>query len=230
MDKKKITDETLVAYLDGELDPSETGAIEDFLASSSEARERVEDLKKINTILRNVADEIAAEPLPEKINALIQKKKKEEKQASNKQHLKQKDTNLLESIQSFFQSLATPLPQMAMVATSLLLGVYIGLNSLESNEFNLEPGNYELMVTRGANSIDKLIPIIEIILQEKRQTSSVVEGDQEYTVNLNEEFKSSNNQQCLIGEIKDAVATKSNFFIGCLNDTNTWDITFTPTE
>ena len=110
------------------------------------------------------------------------------------------------------------------------MGVYIGFNGLQSNDFNLEPGNYEIMVTRGSSSQQKLIPILEIILDERRQTSSVIQGDREYIVKLSGEFISSGNSQCLVGEITNEGITNSNFFIGCLNENNAWDITFTSAE
>ena len=75
MNELNITDEMLVAYVDGEADPSQIKAIEDFIASSNKARAMVADLKKTNAVLKNVAAEVMSEPIPEKINALIQKKK-----------------------------------------------------------------------------------------------------------------------------------------------------------
>ena len=89
MNEKKITDEILVAYIDGELSSSEIKAVEDYLAGSNEARQKVEDLKKVNIIIKNIADEIQAEPLPDSISALIQKKKKEEDRAYINQNTKE---------------------------------------------------------------------------------------------------------------------------------------------
>ncbi len=230
MNEKKITDEILVAYIDGELSSSEIKAVEDYLAGSNEARQKVEDLKKVNIIIKNIADEIVTEPLPDSISALIQKKKTEEDRAYINQNTKEERKSVIESIQSLFKPLMSPVPQMAMIATSLLLGVYIGFNGLQSNDFNLQPGNYEIMVTRGSSSQEKLIPILKIILDERRQTSSILEGDREYIVKLSGEFISSGSSQCLVGEIINIGIRNSNFFIGCLNDNNAWDITFTSPE
>ncbi len=227
MNELNITDEMLVAYVDGEADPSQIKAIEDFITSSSKARAMVADLKKTNAVLKNVAAEVMSEPIPEKINALIQKKKMEEQQESNKQTSNTREVNLFKSLQKIMGSFATPVPQVAMVAASLVLGVYIGFNTLQFNNFNLEPGSYEAMVTRGSFSLNEFIPILETILEEKRQTSTITQGDQQYTVNLLDEFELTNADQCLIGEIKNLVKDTSDVFIGCLKNDNSWNINFT---
>ena len=227
MNELNITDEMLVAYVDGEADPSQIKAIEDFIASSSKARAMVADLKKTNAVLKNVAAEVMSEPIPEKINALIQKKKMEEQQESNKQTSNTREVNLFKSLQKIMGSFATPVPQVAIVAASLVLGVYIGFNTLQFNNFNLEPGSYEAMVTRGSNSLNEFIPILETILEEKRQTSTITQGDQQYTVNLLDQFELTNADQCLIGEIKNLDKDTTDVFIGCLKNDNSWNINFT---
>ena len=227
MNELNITDEMLVAYVDGEADPSQIKAIEDFIASSSKARAMVADLKKTNAVLKNVAAEVMSEPIPENINALIQKKKMEEQQESNKQTSNTREVNLFKSLQKIMGSLATPVPQVAMVAASLVLGVYIGFNTLQFNNFNLETKSYELPVTRGSLSNNEFIPILEKILEEKRQTSTIYQGDQQYTVNLLDQFELTNADQCLIGEIKNLDKDTTDVFIGCLTNDNNWNINFT---
>tara|TARA_B100000029_G_scaffold499571_1_gene570150 strand:+ start:531 stop:1223 length:693 start_codon:yes stop_codon:yes gene_type:complete len=227
MNELNITDEMLVAYVNGEADPSQIKAIEDFIASSSKAKALVADLKKTNAVLKNVAAEAMSEPIPEKISALIQKKRMEEQQEFNKQTSNTRKVHLLSSLQKIMTSFARPVPQIAMVAASMVLGVYIGFNALQGNNFNLEQGSYELMVTRGSLSLNEFIPILETILEEKRQTSTITQGDQEYAVNLLDQFELTNTDQCFIGEIKNLDKDTTDLFIGCQADDNSWNINFT---
>ena len=221
MNDLNVTDEMLTAYIDGEADPSHIEAIENYIASSNEARIKVEALRKTNAILNTIAEEIVSKPLPENIQVLIRNKKRKEQKS------KASETSLFKKLQIIIESISAPLPQVAMVAASLVLGVYIGVNNIQTNDFNLEPGSYDLMVTRGSSSLNELIPILEIILEEKKQTSTISQGDQQYTVNLLDKFELSNADQCLIGEIKNLVKDTSDVFIGCLTNDNSWNINFT---
>lgn len=62
-------DERLVAYLDGELEMAERREIEAWLESDPAARERLAALAESAELLRHAFDEVAHEPIPERLMA-----------------------------------------------------------------------------------------------------------------------------------------------------------------
>ncbi len=63
------SDEALVAYLDGELDPGEQGRIEAWLEADPRARERLAALAQSATLVRSAFAEIVNEPVPHRLIA-----------------------------------------------------------------------------------------------------------------------------------------------------------------
>lgn len=72
-----LHDETLVAYVDGQLDARETARVEAGLAESAEARETVRQLREGTALLRAAFNEPLSEPLPDRVLAAIDKAAKE---------------------------------------------------------------------------------------------------------------------------------------------------------
>ena len=66
---QKPSDEILVAYLDGELDPGLRLEIEAFIDSDAETRERVTALAMGGKLLRAAFDDVLHEPVPERLIA-----------------------------------------------------------------------------------------------------------------------------------------------------------------
>jgi anti-sigma factor RsiW len=64
-------DERLVAYLDGELEIEERRAVEAWLAADPAAAERLAALARSGQLLRLAFDEVAHEPLPERLIAVV---------------------------------------------------------------------------------------------------------------------------------------------------------------
>lgn len=65
----KHSDEALVAYLDGELDPAEQHHVEAWLAADPAVRERLSALAQASDLVRSAYAEIIDEPLPERLIA-----------------------------------------------------------------------------------------------------------------------------------------------------------------
>ncbi|MDH3473541.1 MAG: RT0821/Lpp0805 family surface protein [Rhodospirillales bacterium] len=68
-----LNDETLVAYVDGQLDARETARVEATLAESAGARETVRQLREGAALLRAAFNEPMSEPMPERVLETIDK-------------------------------------------------------------------------------------------------------------------------------------------------------------
>jgi anti-sigma factor RsiW len=66
---QKHSDETLVAYLDGELDGAERQHVEAWLAADTDARDRLTGLAQSADLLRSAYGDIVNEPVPERLIA-----------------------------------------------------------------------------------------------------------------------------------------------------------------
>lgn len=66
---QKHSDETLVAYLDGELDPAEQRHVEAWLAADPAVRERMDALAGATDLVRSAYADIVNEPVPERLIA-----------------------------------------------------------------------------------------------------------------------------------------------------------------
>ena len=232
MTEIKITDEMLVAYVDGEADASLIPAIEAHLEASEQARKTVEAIKKTNMILAKAANETLNESRPEPIQAIIEAKRLEEQQQSEKALNDGKTTGWTQSIKTMLGSFTPSVPQVAMVAASLVVGVYIGINNqqLDSGlDLNYETKNFDLIVTRDAESGSDLMAILKTILEERRQTATITQNKEQYTVKLLENFESSAAEKCDVGEITNPTGETA-FFVGCLDNDGTWNIEFTTSE
>jgi anti-sigma factor RsiW len=66
---QKRSDERLIAYLDGELEPAERREVEAWLESDPSAREKLAALAESANLVRLAFDEVMHEPLPERLIA-----------------------------------------------------------------------------------------------------------------------------------------------------------------
>ena len=66
---QKRSDETLVAYLDGELDGAERQHVDAWLAADAAARDRLAGLAQSTNLLRSAYGDIVTEPVPERLIA-----------------------------------------------------------------------------------------------------------------------------------------------------------------
>jgi anti-sigma factor RsiW len=66
---QKRSDDTLVAYLDGELDSAERQHVEAWLAADAGARDRLAGLAQSATLVRSAYADIVNEPVPERLIA-----------------------------------------------------------------------------------------------------------------------------------------------------------------
>lgn len=121
----KYTDEMLSAYLDKELSAGEITEIDAALAGDSALRARLDELRRVDEIVRDSYASIASEPLPERVVSLLTSKESGEPEAS-------------ENVVPFAGSKRVKLPDgwrsaiaasLALIA-GLLVGVY-GINRTE---------------------------------------------------------------------------------------------------
>ncbi|HEV2623250.1 MAG TPA: hypothetical protein VGU65_14360 [Frateuria sp.] len=68
----RIDEETLQAYVDGELDPSATARIDAALGHDEELARRVREARAVRARLRDAFDPVLDEPVPERLSALLQ--------------------------------------------------------------------------------------------------------------------------------------------------------------
>ncbi|MEW9623072.1 hypothetical protein [Rhodanobacter geophilus] len=67
-----IDDDTLQAYVDGQLDAAEAARVDAALAQDDALAGRVRRMRTLNTRLRAAFDPVLDEPLPERLSALLQ--------------------------------------------------------------------------------------------------------------------------------------------------------------
>jgi hypothetical protein len=68
----RIDEETLQAYVDGELDAAATARIDAALARDEELARRVREARAVHARLRAAFDPVLDEPVPERLSALLQ--------------------------------------------------------------------------------------------------------------------------------------------------------------
>ncbi len=67
-----MTDEMLMAYADGELNPLEAGRVEAAIAADPALAERVAAHRRLRAALGDALDPVAAEPVPERLRAPLE--------------------------------------------------------------------------------------------------------------------------------------------------------------
>lgn len=67
----KLDEETLMAYVDGELDPRRAAEVEALLAEDAEARATVQMFRNSAALLRGPFDQVLREPVPERLLATL---------------------------------------------------------------------------------------------------------------------------------------------------------------
>ncbi len=118
MNSRNITDEQLVAYVDGTLDEALKSEVEAMIESSDEMKEKVEAIRKTNLILSQVSKELQNEPLPQDIQNLIESHKQQEQRDQLSQ------PSILEKLSKLFD-FSSAMPAYSMAA---LLVFSIGIN------------------------------------------------------------------------------------------------------
>ena len=238
-----LTDEQIMAYLDGELDDENRDVVEDAIKNSKEVQDRLNEFKIADSYLKQGVYEgkLVSEPseevqkiidqLPSREDLLISKNNKEEQ------------ISILEKINTFFREQMFQ-PEYGMAAAVLCVGIYFGLfyNSDPAiRSASNEVGQYALygfskedsLILRGAtspqtdlisNDNDELMNILEDILQNRRVNSkiSITENDvkRTITVTLVNSF-SENGQECDNGQI---TGEEIYNFLGCQDEKGSWSI------
>src|SRR5271165_6661388 len=65
----RLSDEHLVAYLDGQIEAAEQGEVEAWLDSDPAARDKLAALAEAGELVRQAYDEVLREPLPDRLIA-----------------------------------------------------------------------------------------------------------------------------------------------------------------
>lgn len=68
----RIDNDTLQAYVDGELDPAAAAQIDTALAYDEELAHRVQQARAMRAQIRNLFDPVLDEPVPERLSAMLQ--------------------------------------------------------------------------------------------------------------------------------------------------------------
>jgi anti-sigma factor RsiW len=76
--------ELISAYLDAELDPAESEAVESMLSQSAEARAELEELRKVVALVGALGDVEAPEDFYEKLNRRLRRKQMLQPEAASK--------------------------------------------------------------------------------------------------------------------------------------------------
>jgi len=127
--------ETLVAYVDGELDETERRRVEEVLDTDEEARQVVRDLRVGAAQLRAVLDEPLREPVPERIHAAIDRAFAERAGAAARSDRRRRS----------WGRRAAPLlaASVAALAVGLGGGYYLGVGRLSDRLARLEAARLE---------------------------------------------------------------------------------------
>ena len=208
MSEIKITDEQLVEYVDGNANDSLIREIEAALLNSDSLQQKIDAIKKTNIILNEISSEVKSESLPLDIQNLIEAQQQKERQSSDKN-----EQSMIKNILISFSSFG--LNRFAMVATSIFLGAYIGLNYEGDQVINANkiPGEYSIVTLRGEdNSLDE---VISQIVSERRLNSTIQVSGSVYQVLLKNSFTDGVGQSCDLGEIINPDA-ESVFFVACM--------------
>ena len=162
---QKHADETLVAYLDGELDAAERQAVETWIDADPEVRDRLAALAQSGDLVRSAYADIVDEPIPERLIAAA----RGESGAPAPHHEAQ--ILFLKRPQWIPRPAAVSRWQVGLAAAAALFGLivggagtYVGMNALTGANANAErqlaaatasgwldnaAGNYKLIVNAG---------------------------------------------------------------------------------
>jgi len=133
----QLDDETLMAYADGELSPLEAKRIEVAMAEDKVLAARVARFRAVRRALRTAYDSVAAEPVPERLRALLGDVASHEPAEDRKPTV----TNL-STVREERAARAFGPPAWAAMAASLVVGVLAGGTLLsQRGPFVGEPGN-----------------------------------------------------------------------------------------
>ena len=158
---QKHTDETLVAYLDGELDGAERQEVEARIETDTEMRERLAELAHSAERVRSAYADIVDEPIPERLIAA----------ARGERAPREAEILVLNRPQRRLRPAAVSRWQIGFAAAAALFGLivggagtYVGMNALNGANANAErqlaaaatngwldnaAGNYKLIVNAG---------------------------------------------------------------------------------
>lgn len=123
----KLTDETLMAYVDGQLDDKQTKEIQKAIEADSDARKRVEVFRQSAAMLHGVYDAPLQEAVPERLMDTVMGFKTDDKRAAG----------LLERLFAFLPRPLTLNPASAVVAfIALLIGTGTGYYAGNITQFD----------------------------------------------------------------------------------------------
>ena len=162
---QKHSDEAIVAYLDGELEPADRREVEAWIEAEPEARERLAALIKATDLVREAYGDIVAEPVPARLIAAARGESAGVAEPREAQIL------LFKRPQRAFRATVIWRRQIGLAAAAAVFGLmvgsagtYLGINGLTGPGSNAErqlaaatnsgwldnaAGNYKLIVNAG---------------------------------------------------------------------------------
>ena len=204
MNNRDITDEQLVAYVDGTLDEALKSEVEAMIESSDEMKKKVEAIRKTNLLLSQVSKELQNEPLPQDIQNLIESHKQQEQRDQLSQ------PSILEKLSKLFD-LSNKMPAYALAS---LLVLSLGINFYQFNDsnsvgFDMIGYSNQLIErnepkTRGlTNDIDAIFTkTLKSMHKEKNTLSRLNYGVENYLIRINKLIYKKESIDCYEGDIK----------------------------
>lgn len=127
----KLPDETVMAYVDDELDAASRAKVEAAMAADPEVRAQLQEQIDLRARLRATFDPVLAEPVPERLLQAVQQPPAARSAGiADLSSTRETKQAMLKTRRSW------SLPQFAAVAASLFLGVLIGQRALQSSRDN----------------------------------------------------------------------------------------------
>ena len=204
MNNRNITDEQLVAYVDGTLDEALKSEVEAMIESSDEMKEKVEAIRKTNLILSQVSKELQNEPLPQDIQNLIESHKQQEQRDQLSQ------PSILEKLSKLFD-FSSAMPAYSMAA---LLVFSIGINFYlltDGNDEGMDLVGYsnqliernELKFRGPSDGMDAIFTkTLKNMHREKNSLSRLDYGSESFVISIDKLISKNNGIYCYEGNIK----------------------------
>lgn len=135
----EITDETLMAYADGELDAAQATQVEQWLQQDAAAAAKVAQHRALAAQLRNGFSAALTEPVPERLlNVLQPNANTRDKVVDFSQALQRKTTTRSWSSREW-----------SAIAASLIVGMLVGVYALQFNSTNLVGAQHGELIAQG---------------------------------------------------------------------------------
>jgi hypothetical protein len=210
----KLTDETLVAYVDGTLEPSERQQVETLLESDPEARDRLEGFRITGRLLAELMQRHVPSPSPKRLLDGVLPEETKPGPAVY-EHFKQQSAGFPERIgaQPFL------IPVFAMV---LIAGIGVGwFLSGNASKAGAEGNNLALFENDHMHPPTMLLDALEKIPSNVETTGAILSKNNAKRIKIRQTFRNNKSQYCREYETGDPVSIRKSG-IACRQDDGQW--------